>query len=127
VLVTLSTLSLSLALLPQNASAATPPLFTAHRAPIVSAPSFAAQADAESINASLAGLRNAREAAFVGYALVHQTKPCAAAWPFGIEPTLPMLDKFASGCWLLQDPSLTKADVAYVLAQIPTWISLPPP
>ena len=83
-----------------------------------SSPSLAAQSDAASINASLNGLSNPRAAAYVAYALNHQVQPCVAEWPYGIQPTVPMVDKFYSGCWLLKDPTLSSADIAYILSHI---------
>jgi len=88
------------------------------------APSFAAQADAASINDSLSGLQNPTAAAYVGYALNHQFQPCQGSWPNGIMPTVSMADKFYSGCALLEDPVLTPADVSYILSQIPDWPNL---
>jgi hypothetical protein len=89
-----------------------------------SAPSYGAQADADSINDSLSGLQNPTAAAYVGYALNHQFQPCEGSWPNGIVPTVSMADKFYSGCALLEDPLLTPADIAYILSQIPNWPNL---
>jgi hypothetical protein len=88
--------------------------------PAISAVS-AAQHDLNSINQSLDALQDETAAEYVGYALNHQVFACGANWPNGITPTVPEVDKYMSACYLLQDPTLSQADVTMILSEIPDW------